>query len=170
MRSTFDWYNRSLYFVAYYLLLEDCLQKKTFASLRNLVYRGELLHVSKTEEWYVHDTNPRLFVNCSRDQVKHVHYVYPQFLLAITDLNSRYDLFINKLELLSSIALHTIGNEVEVRKVGKWRYSSCSYYQIYRTTSSKSWHLFWSWNFGKATCMYKLTITAVNQDIFNVLT
>ena len=55
------------------------------------------------------------YVNCSRDQVKHVHYVYPQFLLAITDLNSRYNLFNNKLELLSSIALHTIGDEMEVR-------------------------------------------------------
>ena len=102
-------------YLAYYLLLEDCLQKKTFAGLRNPVYRGELLHVSETEEWYVHDTNPRLYVNCSRDQVKHVHYVYPQFLLAITDLNSRYNLFNNKLELLSSIALHTIGDEMEVR-------------------------------------------------------
>ena len=115
MRFTFDWYNCSLYFVVYYLLLEDCLQKKTFANLRNPVYRGELLHASEPEGWYVHDSNPRLSVNCSRDQVKHVHYVYPKFLLAITDLNSRYDLFINKLELLSSIALHTIGDEVEVR-------------------------------------------------------
>ena len=44
-----------------------------------------------------------------------MHYVYSQFLLAITDLNSRYDLFNKKPELLATIAILDIGGEVEVR-------------------------------------------------------
>ena len=99
------------------MLLEDCFQKKTFASFRNLVSKGELLYLSKTEEWFIHNTypNPKLYVNCHRNQVKHVQLDYIQFLLAINDLNSRYNLFINKTESLAAIALHTIGGEVEVR-------------------------------------------------------
>ena len=99
------------------MLLEDCVQKKVFASFRNLVSKGEILYLSKTDGWYVHNTypNPRLYVNCCKNQVKHVQLDYIHFLLAITDLNSRYDLFINKTEVLAANALHTIGDEVEVR-------------------------------------------------------
>ena len=97
------------------MLLEDYIyiQKKTFANHRKLVSRGELLHSSKTDGWYVHNSNPRLHVNCEKEQLKHVHHV--KFLLAITDLNSRYNLFINKPELFVTITSLTIGDEVEVR-------------------------------------------------------
>ena len=97
------------------MLLEDCLPKKTFASIRNSVSRGELLHLSRTNEWYVHNSNPRLRVNCEKEQLKHVYFVYVKFLLAINDLNLRYDFFINKSEVLSTITSLTIGDEVEVR-------------------------------------------------------
>ena len=98
------------------MLLEDCLPNKTFASLRNAVSKGELLHLSHiTKGWYVHNTNPKLYVNCKEDQVKYVQSIYPRFLLAITDLNSRYDLFVNKPEVLATIAILEIGSEVELR-------------------------------------------------------
>ena len=97
------------------MLLEDCLQKRTFATLRDSVNRGELLHSSNTDGWYVHNSIPRLHVNCEKEQLKHVHHLYVKFLLAITDLNSRYNLFINKPELFVTITSLTIGDEVEVR-------------------------------------------------------
>ena len=99
------------------MLLEDYIyiQKKTFASHRKLVSRGELLHLSKFNGWYVHNSNPRLYVNCEKEKLKHVHHLYVKFLLAITDLNSRYNLFSNKPELFVTITSLTIGDEVEVR-------------------------------------------------------
>jgi len=102
-------------FVVYYMLLEDCLPKKTFASLRNSVSRGELLHLSKTNGWYVHNSNSKLCVRCEKEQLRHVHHGYVRFLLAINDLNIRYKFFMNKSEVLAAITSLSIGDKVEVR-------------------------------------------------------
>ena len=91
------------------------MQTGTFARFKKLVCRGELLCVTNTEEWYVHNSNPRVFVNCQRHQTKFVQFGYVDFLLAINDLKSRYSLFIKKPDLLTNIASFTVGDKVEAR-------------------------------------------------------
>jgi len=97
------------------MLLNDCFQKRTFSGVKIFVCRGEIVHKSKSKEWYVHNSNPRQFIKCKKSQTKHLSSVYADFLLAITDLKSRYNLFINKPKKLSTIASLTIGDKVEVR-------------------------------------------------------
>ena len=99
----------------YYMLLEDCLQQRMFASFWNLVCKGNLLHVTDSGRWFIHDSNPKIFVNCERTQVLLVQFDCVKFLLAIKDLNSRYNLLVNKPELLANIASLTVGDKVEVR-------------------------------------------------------
>ena len=98
-----------------YMLLEDCLQQRMFASFWNLVCKGNLLHVTDSGRWFIHDSNPKIFVNCERTQVSLVQFDCVKFLLAIKDLNSRYNLLINKPELLANITSLTVGDKVEVR-------------------------------------------------------
>ena len=98
------------------MLLEDCLQKRAFASFRSLICKGELLqYLSSTDQYYIYNSNPRQFVICQKEQVKYVHHIYVKFLLAVAEPKSRYNLFINKPELLSTITSLTIGHEVEVK-------------------------------------------------------
>ena len=95
--------------------MEDCYQQGMLARFKNLVYRGDLLCVTDSDEWCVYNSNPRIFVNCQMHQVKSVQFGHVKFLLAINDLKSRYNLFINKPDLLANIASLTVGDKVEVR-------------------------------------------------------
>ena len=97
------------------MLLEDCLQQRVFASFRNLVRKGNLLHVTDIGRWFIHNSNPKIFVNCERIQVSLVQFDCAEILLAIKDLNSRYNLLVNKPELLANIVSLTVGDKVEVR-------------------------------------------------------
>ena len=98
------------------MLLEDCYQQGVFARfIKDSVCRGNLLLVSDSKEWYVYNSNPRIFVNCQRHQVKFVQFNHVYFLLAINDLKSRYNLFINKPDLLANIASLTVRDKVEVK-------------------------------------------------------
>ena len=96
------------------MLLEDCLQKKAFARFRERVSKGELIEMDKPNHWIVAYSEPLIFVDCREDQVKIVEPLFVPFLLAVKNLDSRYNLFINELNSLEKNVLLNLEDEVDI--------------------------------------------------------
>ena len=102
----------------FYILLKNCLQKRSFANVRSLdIKKGELLQLTVTEQWSLHRPGHAtpVLVDCKDNQVKCVPSTFVPFLAAIKDVQSRYNLFTDKLNLLTKNVLLSIGDKVEVR-------------------------------------------------------
>ena len=96
------------------MLLENCLQKRAFAKFREHVSKGELIEMSKFNQWIVAYSEPPIFVDCQENQVKTVDSLFVPYLLAIENLRSRYNLFINELNSLEKHVLLNVGDKVDV--------------------------------------------------------
>ena len=96
------------------MLLEDCRQKRAFAVFRERVSKGELLELHSNNQWIVIYSEPPIFVDFEENQVTNVEYLLTPYLLAVENLNSRYNLFINKFNLLKNNALLKVGDKVDV--------------------------------------------------------
>ena len=97
------------------MLLEDCLQKIALASFQKLVCKGELIEKNKYNQWIVAYSEPLITVDCQEDQVKIVEPLFVLFLLAVNDLDSRYNLFINELKSLEKNVSLNLGDKVDVQ-------------------------------------------------------
>ena len=100
------------------MLLEDCWSKKSLASIRSSsVNKGSLLQLSVTDQWVVSKPGHAipLFVDCNKEQTKCIPSTFVSYLFAIEDLSSRYNLFIQKSNVLHKNILLSINQEVEVR-------------------------------------------------------
>ena len=96
------------------MLLEDCLQKRAFATFRERVSKGELIEINRPNHWIVAYSEPLISVDCQEDQVKIVEPLFVPFLLAVKNLDSRYNLFINELNSLEKNVLLNLGDKVDV--------------------------------------------------------
>ena len=96
------------------MLLEGCLQKIAFASFREHVCKGELIEKNKYNQWIVAYSELPISVDCQEDQVKIVEPLFVPFLLAVKDLDSRYNLFINECNSLEKNVLLNLGDKVDV--------------------------------------------------------
>ena len=96
------------------MLLEDSSYKKTFAYFRGRISKGELVKMHKSNQWIVAYSNPPIFIDCQKDQLKIVNPKFTPYLLAVENLYSRYDLFINKLDSLTKYMLLNVGGKVDV--------------------------------------------------------
>ena len=97
------------------MLVKDSFQKKWVLSLFSKhISKGELIQKIEPDQWTVAYSEPPIFVNCQEDQLKFVDPVFVPYLLAIENLSSRYNLFINELHSLSNNILLNVGDKVEV--------------------------------------------------------
>ena len=96
------------------MLLEDFPSKKTFAYFRGQINKGELVNCTKSKQWIVAYSSPPIFVNCQMDQLKIVKFAYLPYLLAVENLTSRYNLFINNQNHLIKCVLLNVGDEIDL--------------------------------------------------------
>ena len=95
------------------MLLEDCSYKKRFRG--RIISKGELVNkMSKFDQWNVAYSNPPIFINCQKNQLRMVNPKFIPYLLAVENLYSRYDLFINKMNSLAKCILLNVGDKVDV--------------------------------------------------------
>ena len=92
------------------MLLEDGPYKKTYFGRK--LTKGEL--IDTTYQWIVACSDPPVFVDCPKNQLRNVEYQFYLYLLAVNDLSVRYDLFINNLNSLASNMLLSAGDRVDV--------------------------------------------------------
>ena len=96
------------------MLLENCLQKRAFAKFRERVSKGELIEKNESGQWIVAYSEPFIFADCQENQVKIVDPLFAPYLLAVKNLDSRYNLFVNDLKSLENNVLLNVGDKVEV--------------------------------------------------------
>ena len=96
------------------MLLEDSLRKRSLATLWGRISKGELLQMTKLDEWIVVYSDPPIFVDIQRNQAKTVKQKFVPYLLAIENVISRYNLFINKQDSLIKCILLNVGDNVDV--------------------------------------------------------
>ena len=96
------------------MLLEDCPQKKTFAYFRGHISKGELVQMTTSDKWIVAYSDPPVLIDCRMDQLKFVKPLFVQYLLAVENLVSRYNIFINYSNTLAKNVLLDVGDKVDV--------------------------------------------------------
>ena len=97
------------------MLLQDSSEKKWLFSLfSKRISKGELIQMTGSGQWMVAYSEPPIIVDCQTDQVKNMDPVFFPYLLAIENLNSRYNLFVNELSSLSKNILLKAGDKVDV--------------------------------------------------------
>ena len=97
------------------MLLQDSFQKTwLFSIFRKLVSKGEFVKRIKSDQWIVANSEPPIFIDCQEDQVGFVDQVFVPYLLAVKDLNSRCNLFVNELNSLSNNVSLEVGDKVDV--------------------------------------------------------
>ena len=100
------------------MLLKDTSEKKSFISYLLSKYliikKGELMRKTVTDQWIVAYSEAPTIVDCQEDQIKIVDPVFVPYLLAVENLNSRFNLFINEVNSLSNNVLLSVGDKVDV--------------------------------------------------------
>ena len=96
------------------MLSKDCPRKELFAYFRENIHKGELVQLAKSDQWMVAYSNPPVFIDCQKDQLKFVKPMFVQYLLAVENLSSRFNLFINNLNSLTRNMLLDVGDKVDV--------------------------------------------------------
>ena len=96
------------------MLSEDCPQKKLFAYFRENINKGELVEMAISNQWMIAYSDPPVFIDCLEDQLKVVKPMFVQYLLAVENLASRFNLFINNINLLTRNVLLDVGDKVDV--------------------------------------------------------
>ena len=96
------------------MLLEDSLLKRSLTTLWGRVSKGELLQITKSNRWMVFYSDPPIFVDTQINKVKIVKQKFVPYLLAIENVISRYNLFINKQDALIKRMLLNVGDKVDV--------------------------------------------------------
>ena len=95
--------------------MEDSHQKKKgFALFSKRVRKGELIQITESNQWIIAFSEPPVFVDCQKNQVKFMDTLYVPYLLAIENLVSRYNLFINEYNSLTNNVLLNAWDKVDV--------------------------------------------------------
>ena len=94
--------------------MEDSLQKKSLATFRGRISKGELIQMTKSNQWKVIYSNPPIFVGNQINQASPVDPKFVPYLVAVENLISRYNLFINKQDSLIKCVSLNIGDKVVV--------------------------------------------------------
>ena len=96
------------------MLLEDCPPKKRFAYFRENICKGELVQIDQSEQWMIAYSNPPVFIDCHSDQLKFINKAFVEYLLAVENLASRFNLFINNINSLTRNISLGVGDKVDV--------------------------------------------------------
>ena len=96
------------------MLSEDCPQKKLLAYFRGSISKGELIQMDQSKQWMIAYSNSPVSIDCQIDQLKFVKPVFVQYLLAVENLASRFNLFVNNLDSLTRNILLDVGDEVDI--------------------------------------------------------
>ena len=97
------------------MLVKDCLQKVLFPVLRDLtVPRGEIIRRTDNNTSWCLVLNPSIEVLCQQRDLKIMSSKISSFLAAIHDPTVRFDLFMNKRNILNKALKLTIDDQVTV--------------------------------------------------------
>ena len=96
------------------MLSEDCPQKKLLAYFRGNISKGELIQMDQSKQWMIAYSNTPVFPDCQIDQLKFVKPEFVEYLLAVENLASRFNIFINNLDSLTRNILLGVGDKVDV--------------------------------------------------------
>ena len=101
------------------MLLENSCKKRSyfatwFWTYQEDVSKGQLIKENKPNEWTIAHSKPPIYVNCQESQVKIVDPLCYPYLLAVENLCSRYNLFVNDLHSLEKNVSLNVGDKVEV--------------------------------------------------------
>ena len=99
------------------MLLEDALQKKrAFTLFSKRIRKGELIQTDDIaiDEWFIVNSVPPIYVECREDQRRHVYLNFVPYLLAVENLDSRYNLLINEHSSLENNISLKVGDRVDV--------------------------------------------------------
>ena len=103
------------------MLLEDSSQtsQKTWYfshifSSKHIIRKGELIQKTESDQWVTAYSESPISIDCRENHIKFVDPVFVPYLLAVENLNSRYNLFINELNSLSHNVLLNVGDKVDV--------------------------------------------------------
>ena len=97
------------------MLLKDSPQKKkNFAVFSKRTRKGELMQKTGSDQWIVAYSEPPVYVDCQNDQVKFINTLYVPYLLAVKNLEIRYNLFTNEQDSLTYSVLLNVGDKVDV--------------------------------------------------------
>ena len=97
------------------MLLEDSLQiKRGFAIFSKHIRKGELIQIDDLGQWVVLNSVPPIFLECQEDQRRHVYSEFVLYLLAVENLDSRYNLLINEHNSLENNVSLKVGDKVDV--------------------------------------------------------
>ena len=97
------------------MLIRDCLQKALFPALRDLtVPRGEIVRRTDDNTSWCLALNPSVHVFCQQKYLKIMSSRVCSFLVAISDPIVRFDLFINKRDILNKALELTVGDQATV--------------------------------------------------------
>ena len=98
------------------MLSEDRPQKKLFAYFRESINKGELMKLDQSnyKQWIIAYSNPPVIIDCQIDQLKFVKPVFVEYLLAVENLTSRFNLFVNNLDSLTRNILLDVRDKVDV--------------------------------------------------------
>ena len=97
------------------MLLEDSLQKKWgFAIFGKHIKKGELIERNSDGQWIVAGSEPLVLVECQQDQTRYVNTKIVQYLVAVENLDSRYNLLINEYDSLKNNLSLKVGDKVDV--------------------------------------------------------
>jgi len=97
------------------MLVRDCLQKGLFPALRDLtVPKGEIIRRTDDNTSWCVVINPSIEVFCQQRDLKIISSKISSFLIAISDPNVRFDLFINKRDILNKVLKLAVGDQATV--------------------------------------------------------
>ena len=70
--------------------------------------------MDQSKQWMIAYSKPPVFIDCYSDQLKFVKPVFVEYLLAVENLASRFNLFINDINSLTRNILLSVGDKVDV--------------------------------------------------------
>ena len=70
--------------------------------------------MDQSKQWMIAYSKPPVFIDCHGDQLKSVKPVFVEYLLAVENLASRFNLFINNINSLTRNILLGVGDKIDV--------------------------------------------------------
>ena len=98
------------------MLLKDCPQKGTFSKFKSQVLKGEILSLNRNRELIInYRKRDTVYMKCNEGDYSSVSPQAADLLLAVSNCQQRYSLFMHNKSLLHKAMNLTLGDSVTLR-------------------------------------------------------